>query len=94
MDAFEVECLPANLPERINVDISSLKEIGNNIRVSEIPLPENVTVLDDGDDIVIIATIAKEETPEEGVVVPGAEAAAPGISVERGKKEEEAPAKK
>jgi len=94
MDALEVECLPANLPERINVDISSLKEIGNNIRVSEIPLPENVTVLDDGDDIVIIATIAKEETPEEGVVVPGAEAAAPGISVERGKKEEEAPAKK
>jgi len=94
MDALEVECLPANLPERINVDISSLKEIGKNIRVSEIPLPENVTVLDDGDDIVIIATIAKEETPEEGVVVPGAEAAAPGISVERGKKEEEAPAKK
>ena len=94
MDALEVECLPANLPERINVDISSLKEIGNNIRVSEIPLPENVTVLDDGDDIVIIATIAKEETPEEGVVVPGAEVAAPGISVERGKKEEEAPAKK
>jgi large subunit ribosomal protein L25 len=94
MDALEVECLPANLPERINVDISSLKEIGNNIRVSEIPLPENVTVLDDGDDIVIIATIAREETPEEGVVVPGAEAAAPGISVERGKKEEEAPAKK
>ena len=94
MEALEVECLPVNLPERINVDISSLKEIGNNIRVSEIPLPENVTVLDDGDDIVIIATIAKEETPEEGAVVPGAEAAAPGISVERGKKEEEAPAKK
>ena len=94
MDALEVECLPANLPERINVDISSIKEIGNNIRVSEIPLPENVTVLDDGDDIVIIATLAKEETPEEGAVVPGAEAAAPGISVERGKKEEEAPAKK
>jgi large subunit ribosomal protein L25 len=94
MDALEVECLPANLPERINVDISSLKEIGNNIRVSEIPLPENVTVLDDADDIVIIATVAKEETPEEGAAVPGAEAAAPGISVERGKKEEEAPAKK
>lgn len=96
MEAFEVECLPADLPERINVDISSIKEIGNNIRVSEIPLPENVAVLDDGDDIVIIASVAKEEAPEEGAaVVPGAEAAAtPAISVERGKKEEEAPAKK
>jgi large subunit ribosomal protein L25 len=95
MEALEVECLPVNLPERINVDISSLKEIGNSIRVSEIPLPENVAVLDDIDDIVIIATLAKEEAPEEGAaVVPGAEVAAPGISVERGKKEEEAPAKK
>ena len=96
MEAFEVECLPTDLPERINVDISSLKEIGNNIRVSEIPLPENVVVLDDADDIVIIASVAKEEAPEEGAaVVPGAEAAAtPAISVERGKKEEEAPAKK
>jgi large subunit ribosomal protein L25 len=96
MEAFEVECLPADLPERITVDISSIKEIGNSIRVSEIPMPENVSVLDDGDDIVIIATLAKEEAPEEGAVVPGAEAAAatPAISVERGKKEEEAAAKK
>jgi large subunit ribosomal protein L25 len=94
MEALEVECLPVNLPERINVDISSLKEIGNSIRVSDIPLPENVTGLDDGDDIVIIATIAKEEAAEEVAAVPGAEAVAPGISVERGKKEEEAPAKK
>jgi large subunit ribosomal protein L25 len=94
MDALEVECLPTDLPERITVDISSIKEIGNSIRVSDISLPENVTVLDDADDIVIIASVAKEETPEEGVVVPGAEAAAPAISVERGKKEEEAAAAK
>jgi large subunit ribosomal protein L25 len=93
MEALEVECLPINLPERITVDISSIKEIGNSIRVSDISVPENVTILDDVDDIVIIATIAKEEAPEEGaVVVPGAEVATPAISVERGKKEEEAAA--
>ena len=97
MDALEVECLPTDLPERITVDISSIKEIGNNIHVRDIPLPEKVTVLDDADDIVIIASLAKEEAPEEGAaaaVVPGAEAATPAISVERGKKEEEAAAKK
>jgi large subunit ribosomal protein L25 len=97
-DALEVECLPTDLPERINVDISSMKEIGNSVRVRDIAIPENVTVLADEDDIVIIATLAKEEAAEEGAaaVVPGAEAAAPGISVERGKKEEEeaAPEKK
>ena len=95
MDALEVECLPTDLPERITVDISSIKEIGNNIRVSDIVLPdaERVTILDDADDIVIIASIAKEEAPDEtAAAVPGAEAAAaaPGLSVERGKKEEEA----
>ncbi len=96
MDALEVECLPTDLPERITVDISSIKEIGNNIHVRDIPLPVNVVVLDDVDDIVIIASIAKEEAPEEVVAaVPGAEvaASAPGLSVERGKKEEEAPEK-
>jgi large subunit ribosomal protein L25 len=93
MDALEVECLPTDLPERITVDISSIKEIGNNIHVRDIPLPENVVVLDDVDEIVIIATLVKEEAVEEvaAAVVPGAEAvaAAPGLSVERGKKEEE-----
>lgn len=95
IEAFEVECLPTDLPERINVDLSSIKEIGNSVRVRDIPLPENVVVLADEDDIVVIAALAKEEAPVEGAAVPGAEAAAtPAISVERGKKEEEAAAKK
>ena len=89
MEQLEVECLPTDLPERILVDISTIKEIGNSIRVRDIALPENVAVLEDADEIVIIATLAKEEAAEEGAVVPGAEAAAPGLSVERGKKDEE-----
>jgi large subunit ribosomal protein L25 len=99
MEALEVECLPTELPERISVDISSIKEIGNSVRVKDIPLPTNVVGLDDEDEIVIIATLAKEEKEpvagEGAEVVAGAEAAAaPGLSVERGKKEEEVPEKK
>ena len=99
LDALEVECLPTDLPERITVDISSLKEIGNNIRVRDIAVPSNVLVLDDADEIAIIATfvVVKEEVVEAPVaaVVTGAEVVTPEISVERGKKEEEAaPAKK
>ena len=94
MDALELECLPADLPERLIVDISSLKEIGNNIHVREIPVPANVVVMEDAEAIVIVATLVKEEASDIAVV-PGAEVAAPDISVERGKKEEEgAPAKK
>jgi len=95
MDALEVECLPADLPERITVDISVIKEIGNNIHVRDIPLPENIVVLDDVDDVVIIATVVKEEASDIAAAgAPGAEVAAPDLSVERGKKEEEAAAKK
>ena len=95
-EALEVECLPTDLPERITVDISSLKEIGNNIHVRDIPLPENVVVLDDADDVVIVATVVKEEASDIAAAgAPGAEVAAPDLSVERGKKDEEgAPAKK
>jgi len=90
MEAFEVECLPVDLPERINVDISSIKEIGNSVRVRDIPMPQNVEVMEDEDDIVIIATLAKEEKePGVGEGAEGAVEAAPSISVERGKKEEE-----
>jgi len=99
MEALEVECLPTELPERISVDISSIKEIGNSVRVRDIPMPQNVEVMEDEDEIVIIATLPKEEkepvAAEGAAVVPGAEvAAAPGLSVERGKKEEEAAEKK
>lgn len=95
MDALEVECLPADLPERITVDISVIKEIGNNIHVRDIPLPENIVVLDDVDDVVIIATVVKEEASDIAAAgAPGAEVAAPDLSVERGKKEEEGAAKK
>jgi len=95
MEALEVECLPTDLPERITVDLSSIREIGNNIHVREIPLPANVVVLDDPDNIVIVATLVKEETPETPGGAPAAEVAAPDLSVERGKKDEEgAPAKK
>jgi large subunit ribosomal protein L25 len=97
MDAVEVECLPTNLPERLTVDISSLKEIGNNIHVRDIIVPANVAVLEDPDEVLIVATVVKEEASDvaAAAAVVAAEAATPEISVERGKKEEEAaPAKK
>ncbi len=102
LEALEVECLPADLPERITVDISSLKEIGNSIHVRDIVVPdaERVVVLDDPDEIAIIATlvVVKEEEADvaaaAAVVAAAAEAVTPEISVERGKKEEEAAPKK
>lgn len=88
LEKLEVECLPTDLPERIVVDISILKQIGDGIRVRDVDamLTDKVIVLNDPDEMVAVVTAAKEETAE---AAEGAEEAAPELSVERGKKEEE-----
>jgi len=93
LEQLEVECLPTDLPERIDVDITSLAKPGDGIRVREVQVPDSIRILNDPDTMVAVATFAKVE--EEAVAgTPGAEgvtptATEPELSVERGKKEEE-----
>lgn len=91
MQSLEVECLPADLPERIDVDISVLQRPGDSIRVRDLKISDKVQVLDDPDTTVAVAAAARVE--EEGAGVPGAEEVAgegePELAVERGKKEDE-----
>lgn len=88
LERLEVECLPGDLPERINVDISLLKQIGDIIRVRDLAVSDKVRILADEDETIAVVTITKEEATAAGAEG-GAEAAAPELSVERGKKEEE-----
>ena len=90
LEKLEVECLPTDLPERITVDISLMKQVGNGVRVRDLGLQANIRVLNDEDEMIAVATAARVEEVVPGAVVPGAEAAAPGLSVDRGKKEEAA----
>lgn len=92
LEQLEVECLPTDLPERIDVDISAMSRPGEGIRVREVKVPDTVRLLNDPDTMVAVATFAKVE--EEGAAVPGAEgvtptATEPELAVERGKKEED-----
>ena len=68
----EVECLPANIPEKIEVDISNLK-IGDTIHIKDVQPPEGVEVLDDPEGVVFSVEHAKavEEiiaAPAEGEI--------------------------
>jgi large subunit ribosomal protein L25 len=69
MDEVEVECLPQNLPERILVDISGLKEIGDGIYVRDLAVPEGVQILEEPDTMLVLVTAQaveeEEEVPEE-----------------------------
>jgi len=87
LDSLEVECFPQDLPERIKVDISVLAAIGNGVHVRDIVLSDKVTVLDQPDEMIVLATAPKvEAVVEEAVTV--AEEAEPEV-IEKGKKEEE-----
>lgn len=90
---LEVEAFPQDLPERVVVDISPLLKIGDGIHVRDIVLSEKVTILNELDEMVVLATApAKEEVEEvvtpEAAVVEGEGEAEPEI-IEKGKKEEE-----
>ena len=93
LEALQVECLPTDLPESIDVDITPLEHPGDGIRVRDIVASDKVRLLDDPDTMVVVATFAKVE--EEAVAAPTEEAGVtptptePELAVERGKKEEE-----
>ena len=84
---LKVKCLPADIPEKITIDISKL-EIGNTVLVKDLPVSKNVEVLIAPDQIVVnivSPTILEEVTP--GAVV-GEVAAEPEV-ISKGKKIEE-----
>ena len=93
IENIEVECYPQDLPESIEVDISGLKELGDAIYVKDIAVPANVDFLTDGEELVIIATVQKEEVIEEEEELGELESEIEGEGepevIEHGKKEEE-----
>lgn len=91
-----VECLPADIPERIVVSIAGLSGIGAEIRVKDLPKNEQYSFVDDPEkDIVQISAAQKEEivaptapvaeegaASTEGQTEAGADAAAPATKEE------------
>ncbi len=62
--AVEVECLPTEIPEHIDVDVTALT-VGHSIHVGDLTVPAGLKVLDDPKAAVVsILGKAKEETVE------------------------------
>ncbi|MHB8870920.1 MAG: 50S ribosomal protein L25 [Candidatus Doudnabacteria bacterium] len=53
LDEIEVECLPADLPHNIVVDISVLNAFEDSVHVSDLKVDGKVTILTDKDDVVV-----------------------------------------
>jgi large subunit ribosomal protein L25 len=86
---LEVECLPADIPERIQVDISHL-ELNKHLRVSDLRLGDKVAVLADPDVVIAHVVLPKAEVAAETAVEAApAEAAAEPEVIKKGKGEAE-----
>jgi large subunit ribosomal protein L25 len=78
---INVEALPMEIPEHIDADVT-LMQIGDTLRLADIPAIDGVTFLDDPEETVLATVTApsvfeepEPEEPEEGVELPEGEEA-------------------
>jgi hypothetical protein len=53
LESLSIEALPLDFPGHIEVDISVLRELDSALYVRDLPVPSNVTVLNDLDAMVV-----------------------------------------
>ncbi len=88
LDAIEVQCLPADVPPSIEVNLSSLVDFHSRVSVADLHLPPEITILSEPESLV--AHIEAPRKAEEEVVEEAAAAVAePELVAKREKKEEE-----
>ena len=86
---LEVECLPADLPQVIRVDVTNL-DIGQSIHVRELNLPSGVEAITDAEQTVV--AVVESRVEEEEVVEPLVTPAAPEVITAKKPEEGAAPA--
>lgn len=68
VNEVEVEALPTDLPEKIEVNVEALAAVGDSILVSNLSVPGDVVILNDPEQIItkIEEPVVEEPEPEEG----------------------------
>jgi large subunit ribosomal protein L25 len=96
MSELDISCLPGDLPEFIEVDLSGMKK-GMSLHLNEITLPKGVTAVTRGKPnpvLVSVVTIGGEEAAEPGAEAAAAAGGAPAAEAKAAPaKEAKAPAK-
>ncbi|MBE0689803.1 MAG: 50S ribosomal protein L25 [Anaerolineae bacterium] len=92
LSKLTIEALPANLIDSVDVDLSTLMDVGDALHVRDLTALENVTILNDQSDMLVrvvptSAALSEEEEEAEGEVEE-TEGGEPEV-IGRGKKEEE-----
>ncbi len=92
----EVEALPTDLPEKIEVDVSVLTEVDQELNVSDLQIPSRVTLISDGTiGVVKVGALVSKAAEEQAAADAAAQAAAPadiGVGVAEAGESDEASA--
>ncbi len=89
IQSVEVESLPTNIPDHIEVNVQNLTAMGDQITLSDIPVPEGVTFLSDPNEVIArIDSMVSSGSEEDLAAEPSAAVVEPEV-IEKGKKEEE-----
>jgi large subunit ribosomal protein L25 len=88
LDAIEIQCLPADVPPSIEIDLSPLTDFHSRISVADLHLPPALTILSEPESLVAHIE-APRKAEEEEVVEEAAAAVEPELVAKREKKEEE-----
>lgn len=72
----QIECLPADIPDFLEVDLSQITEIEQGIHFSELKISDKIKILNPGDEI-IVRVVAPRKVVEDTKPAAAAEAAAP-----------------
>jgi large subunit ribosomal protein L25 len=65
LHTLRVECLPAAIPEAIEIDVSGLDHVDAGIRVSDLTLPDGVTAVVDPEELVVKLSARRVSAAEE-----------------------------
>lgn len=74
----EIECLPGDIPDHIEVDLTQLKEVDDAIHFQDLKISDKVKILNPPEEVVARAVTKRqieEEAPAAAAAAPGAEAA-------------------
>jgi len=81
LNSLSIECLPDKMPDKIEVDISEIKEVDQTIHVKDISLPD-ISIMNDPDLVIVKVGLRPVEVVGEGKPVPAAEGAEPAAGAE------------
>lgn len=64
LDYVEVKALPRDLPDQLIVDPSSLADVGDNLTVADIKVPEGVTILTEPEQQIAVVEMPRDQIAE------------------------------